>query len=125
MICQIAISSGQFHGAIAAMTAKGLALHFIAADLVFEDHFHGQVVSEAPGKADVAPASRPQCNLTRGSVLLTNEACDRSISQHAATLEVDIETAMQVPKGEITMRRVFAIEYVTHDGVMQSPEAVQ
>jgi hypothetical protein len=25
------------------------------------------------------------------------------------------------PKGEITMRKVFAINYVTHDGVMQSP----
>jgi hypothetical protein len=29
------------------------------------------------------------------------------------------------PKGEITMRKVFAINYVTHDGVMQSPGAFQ
>jgi hypothetical protein len=29
------------------------------------------------------------------------------------------------PKGEITMRKVFAINCVTHDGVMQSPGAFQ
>jgi hypothetical protein len=29
------------------------------------------------------------------------------------------------PKGEITMRKAFAINYVTHDGVMQSPGAFQ
>jgi len=29
------------------------------------------------------------------------------------------------PKGEITMRNAFAINYVTHDGVMQSPGAFQ
>jgi hypothetical protein len=27
------------------------------------------------------------------------------------------------PKGEITMRKVVAMNYVTHDGVMQSPGA--
>jgi hypothetical protein len=29
------------------------------------------------------------------------------------------------PKGEITMRKALAINYVTHDGVMQSPGAFQ
>jgi hypothetical protein len=28
-------------------------------------------------------------------------------------------------KGETTMRKVFAINYVTHDGVMQTPGALQ
>jgi hypothetical protein len=29
------------------------------------------------------------------------------------------------PKGEITMRKAFAIKFVTHDGDMQLPEALQ
>jgi hypothetical protein len=43
MICQMAISSGQFHGRDGGHHAEGLAVHFVAAGVVLEGHFHRQV----------------------------------------------------------------------------------
>jgi len=50
---------------------------------------------------------------TYEAVPAIRDACDRSISGHAET------------KGEITMRKNFAINYASRDGVMQPPGAFQ
>jgi hypothetical protein len=46
------------------------------------------------------------------------------IIRHGQVLPPTLKRKIE-PKGEITMRKVFAINYVTHDGVMQSPGAYQ